>query len=114
LLFFSFRTEVIQNDRLALIRVAGDHEKSLGKRWGNSHAHAACSGCIAPPKILPDGIFKRLVKSGMGFFSLETAWRTLQGYEAMNRLRKGQVQEVNKGDSSSQAAFIARLFGVAV
>jgi len=32
LLFFSFRTEVIQNDHLALIRVAGDHEKSLGKR----------------------------------------------------------------------------------
>jgi hypothetical protein len=28
--------------------------------------------------------------------------------------RKGQMQEVNKGDSSSQAAFIARLFGVAV
>ena len=57
---------------------------------------------------------KRLVKPGMGFFSLETAWRTLQGYEAMHMLRKGQMQEVNKGDSSSQAAFIARLFGVAV
>ncbi len=27
---------------------------------------------------------KRLTKPGMGFFSLETAWRTLQGYEAMN------------------------------
>jgi len=42
LLFFAFRTEVIQNDHLALIRVAGDHEKSLGKRWGNSHAHVSC------------------------------------------------------------------------
>jgi hypothetical protein len=37
-----------------------------------------------------------------------------QGYEAMHMLRKGQMQEVNKGNSSGQAAFIARLFGVAV
>jgi transposase-like protein len=29
---------------------------------------------------------KRLVKPGMGFLSLETAWRTLQGHEAMNML----------------------------
>ncbi len=34
---------------------------------------------------------KRLVKLGMGFFSFETAWRTLEGYEAMNMLRKGQI-----------------------
>jgi len=34
---------------------------------------------------------KRLVKLGMGFFSFETAWRTLQGYETMNMLRKGQI-----------------------
>ncbi len=37
---------------------------------------------------------KRLTKPGMGFFSLETAWRTLQGYEAMNMIRKGQVKTV--------------------
>jgi transposase, IS6 family len=33
---------------------------------------------------------KRLIKLGMGFVSFVTAWRTLQGYEAMNMLRKGQ------------------------
>jgi hypothetical protein len=49
----------------------------------------------------------------MGFFSLETAWRILQGYEIMNMMRKGQVQGMKKGDSPSQATFIARLFGVA-
>jgi transposase, IS6 family len=57
---------------------------------------------------------KRLVKLGMGFFSFETAWRTLQGYEAMNMLRKGQMHGVEKGDSMKQVAFIASLFGVAV
>jgi len=49
---------------------------------------------------------KRLTKPGMGFFSFETAWRTLQGFEAMNMIRKG--------DSRKQVAFIASLFGVAV
>ena len=57
---------------------------------------------------------KRLVKLGMGFFSFETAWRTLQGYEAMNMLRKGQIRGIEKGDSRKQATYIASLFGVAV
>jgi transposase, IS6 family len=56
---------------------------------------------------------KRLVKPGMGFFSFQTAWRTLQGYEAMNMLRKGQVQGVGKGERTRQVRFIASLFGVA-
>jgi hypothetical protein len=38
----------------------------------------------------------------------------LQGYEMMNMIRKGQVQEVDKGDTRSQAAFIAELFGVPI
>jgi transposase, IS6 family len=57
---------------------------------------------------------KRLVKLGMGFFSFEAAWRTLQGYETINMLRKGQIRGVEKGDSRKQVAFIASLFGVAV
>jgi transposase-like protein len=57
---------------------------------------------------------KRLVKPGMGFFSFETAQRTLQGYEIMNMIRKGQVRGIKKGDSPGQAAFIAELFGVAI
>jgi IS6 family transposase len=56
---------------------------------------------------------KRLVKPGMGFFSFETAGRTLQGYEAMHMIRKGQMHGVNKGDITGQVTFIARLFGVA-
>ncbi len=56
---------------------------------------------------------KRLVKPGLGFFSFQSAWRTLQGYEVMNMIRKGQMQGVNKGDVTGQVAFIASLFGVA-
>jgi transposase-like protein len=57
---------------------------------------------------------KRLVKPGLGFFSFETAGKTLQGYEVMNMIRKGQVQGVNRGGSLSQATFIAELFEVAI
>ena len=56
---------------------------------------------------------KRLTKPGMGFFSFETAWRTLQGFEAMNMIRKGQLQGVAKGDVKGQVTVIAKLFGVA-
>ena len=57
---------------------------------------------------------KRLVKLGMGFFSFGTAWRTVQGYEAMILLRKGQIRGVEKGDCMKQVAYIASLFGVAI
>jgi IS6 family transposase len=57
---------------------------------------------------------KRLTKPGMGFFSFETAWRTLQGYEMMNMIRKGQIQGVDKGDVGEQVALVAKLFGVVI
>src|SRR5258708_2688507 len=57
---------------------------------------------------------KRLTKPAMGFFSFETAWRTLQGYEMMNMMRKGQVQGVAKDDVGGQVALVAKLFGAVV
>jgi transposase, IS6 family len=48
----------------------------------------------------------------MGFFSDLTAWRTLQGFEVMNMIRKGQLRDVAKGDVRGQVSLIATLFGV--
>ncbi len=45
---------------------------------------------------------KRLVNPGMGFGSFNTARRTLRGYEAMNMIRKGQIQGIEKGDILAQ------------
>ncbi len=56
---------------------------------------------------------KRRVKPGLGFFSPETAWNTLQGYEVMHMLRKGQMHGVEQGEVMGQVAFISSLFGVA-
>jgi transposase-like protein len=55
---------------------------------------------------------KRLVKPGMGFASFNTARRTLRGYEAMNMIRKGQIQGVAKGDIEAQVEFVSQIFGV--
>jgi transposase-like protein len=56
---------------------------------------------------------KRIVKPMMGFKSFNSARRTLSGIEAMNRIRKGQVNGFDQGDSVSQAKLIEALFGIA-
>ena len=56
---------------------------------------------------------KRRVKAGLGFFSFETAWTTLQRDEVMHMIRKGQMGGVEKGDVMGQVAFLSSLFGVA-
>ncbi len=55
---------------------------------------------------------KRIVKPMMGFQSFNSARRTLRGIEAMAMIRKGQVKEISRGDSVSQAQFINEIFGV--
>jgi len=55
---------------------------------------------------------KRRVKPGLGFGTFPTAWRTIQGYEAMNMIRKGQIKTVAKLDVHAQNSFISLLFGL--
>ncbi|GHO72165.1 hypothetical protein KSC_110570 [Ktedonobacter sp. SOSP1-52] len=55
---------------------------------------------------------KRRTKPGMGFFSFTTAEKTLQGFERMSMIRKGQVQGIAKGNVQSQTMFITSLFEV--
>jgi transposase-like protein len=57
---------------------------------------------------------KRLVKPGLGFKSFHTARRTIQGYEMMNAIRKGQINSIKKGDIIGQKKFIESLFDIAV
>ena len=52
---------------------------------------------------------KRRVKPGLGFGSFPTAWRTIQGYEAMNMIRKGQIRTASKLDIHAQNRFISVL-----
>ncbi|MBD1849114.1 DDE-type integrase/transposase/recombinase [Cyanobacteria bacterium FACHB-502] len=56
---------------------------------------------------------KRIVKPMMGVKTFNSARRTLSGLEAMNMIRKGQVNSIDRGDIVSQVKLIEVLFGVA-
>jgi transposase-like protein len=45
--------------------------------------------------------------------SFRSAWRTLEGIETVNMIRKGRVRWVAKDDVRAQARFVANLFGIA-
>jgi IS6 family transposase len=56
---------------------------------------------------------KRRVNPGLGFGAFAPAQRTIQGYEAMHRLRKGQLDGLAKRDVLTQNRVINQLFEVA-
>ncbi len=56
---------------------------------------------------------KRVVNPGMGFGSFNTARRTIKGYETMNMIRKGQIEEVAKDAVTDRIKFMAEIFGIA-
>jgi IS6 family transposase len=56
---------------------------------------------------------KKRTRLAKGYGSLRTAWRTLQGIEAVHMIRKGRARWVAKGDAKEQVRFIEQLFGIA-
>ena len=56
---------------------------------------------------------KKKVRASQCFKSFHTAERTLEGIEAINMMRKGQVQRLSGSDAMGQAKFVASLFQIA-
>ena len=56
---------------------------------------------------------KRRVNPGLGFGAFHTAQRTIQGYEAMHMLYKGQIEGMAKRDILAQNRVINQMFGLA-
>jgi transposase, IS6 family len=56
---------------------------------------------------------KRRVNSGLGFGAFHTAQRTIQGYEAIHMLRKGQIEGMAKRDVLAQNRVINQMFRLA-
>jgi transposase, IS6 family len=56
---------------------------------------------------------KRRVNPGLGFGTFPTAQRTIQGYEAIHMVRKGQLEGLAKGDILAQNRVINQLCGLA-
>ena len=56
---------------------------------------------------------KKRITASLGFGSAEAALQTIDGYEAMHAIRKGQVRWLAQGDVLGQRQFIHTLFGIA-
>ncbi len=56
---------------------------------------------------------KKKVRAAQCFKRFHTAERTLEGIEAINMIRKGQVKRLSGNDARGQATFITSLFGIA-
>ena len=56
---------------------------------------------------------KKRITASLGFRSAEGASKTIEGYEPMHAIRKGQVRWLDKGDVVGQRQFIHALFGIA-
>lgn len=57
---------------------------------------------------------KRRVIASQHFREFDSASRTISGYETMNTIRKGQIQNVERDDILSQIRFVHSIFGIAV
>ena len=58
-------------------------------------------------------VLKKRIAARLGFHLAEGACKTVEGYEAMHAIRKGQVRWVPKGDAVAQRQFIHAVFGIA-
>ena len=56
---------------------------------------------------------KKRVNAKQGFRSFGAARRTIDGYEAVHMMRKGQVRWVPGDDFKKQLQLVKRLFGLA-
>ena len=57
---------------------------------------------------------KTKVNHSMSFHEYHSAKNTIEGYEVMHMIKKGQVRHVAKNDPRSQYRFIQNLFGISV
>jgi transposase-like protein len=55
---------------------------------------------------------KKRVWLAKGYGSFHNVWRTLEGIETMQMLRKGRVIRVAPKDVLAEARFVAKLFGL--
>src|SRR5262249_50533662 len=53
---------------------------------------------------------KKRIAASLGFRSADGACRTIEGYEAMHAIRKGQIRWVAKDDPVGQRQFIHTIF----
>jgi len=84
------------------------------KQSGELGRHCRCRTSPYMNNIIEQDhrFIKKRITASLGFRSVEGACRTIDGYEAMHAIRKGQIRWVAKGDPIAQRQFIHALFGI--
>ena len=57
---------------------------------------------------------KKRIAASLWFRSVDGARNTIEGYEAMHIIHKGQIRWLPKGDTVGQVRFVNQIFGLAV
>jgi len=85
------------------------------KQSGELGRHCRCRTAPYLDNVIEQDhrFIKKRIAASLGFRSVDGAWRTIEGYEAMHAIRKGQVRWVAKGDAIAQRQFIHTIFGIA-
>jgi IS6 family transposase len=85
------------------------------KKSGELGSRCHCRPCPYLNNVLEQDhrFVKKRIAASLWFRSIDGALRTIQGYEAMNMIRNGQVSWLAKGDIVGQVRFIERVFGLA-
>ena len=85
------------------------------KQLGDLSQHCRCRPSPYLNNIIEQdhSFIKKRIAASLGFRSAEGAWKTIEGYELMQRIRKGQIRWLPKGDVLGQRQFIHTLFGIA-
>jgi len=84
------------------------------KQEGKLRRRCGCRVCPYLNQIVdPDHrAIKRRVNASQGFRSFHGARRTIQGYEAVHMIRKGQVRWLPKGDVLGLLLFLNEILGL--
>ena len=85
------------------------------KQSGELSRHCRCRPSPYLNNIIEQDhrFIKKRITASLVFRSADGAWRTIEGYEAMHVIRKGQIRWLAKGDVIGQRQFIHTLFGIA-
>lgn len=85
------------------------------KRSGELGRRCRCRRCPYLNNIIEQDhrFIKKRIAAALWFRSVGGALNTLQGFEAMHMIRKGQVRWVAKGDILGQVRFVHWIFGIA-
>jgi IS6 family transposase len=81
--------------------------------WSDPQTLSTPAGAVPKRHIEQDHrAIKRRINAKQGFRAFAAARRTIQGYEAMNMMRKGQIRWVPGTDVLRQIQFLRKIFGI--